>query len=303
MSTYSTPDVSELNYNAGVSIHYKGEFAAFKAKHTGVQFSEESEDILLAGLLYHACSHPSTDLSVVRFSEQELMDDIKSFMEGETSINFKREAGPFCKSKDVSLYCICHTPWIEGSTSKVIYGNNQKQFNSHKCCKCGNWFHKYCLKICTIKLPKRNDDFICPDCNLPAIIPWKHPFYVNTCTSGNFLTIMLLYCQQNPGFLDKLNLNSAECALKAGITSMLLGHITKGKTTVLDYVSSVISHDQLDNQLDCFGSEYNMFLQAFCHIWKIKLDLKCNSPSCPVSYIFSATSCYIGITTIFKDSI
>ena len=24
-----------------------------------------------------------------------------------------------------------------------------------------------------------------------------------------------------------------------------------------------------------------MLLQAFCHVWKVKLDLKCNSPYCP----------------------
>jgi len=76
VSTYSTPDVSELNYHAGVSIYHKGEFAAFKAMHTGLQFLEESEDVLLTGSSFHACSHLSIDLSVVQFSEQELKDYI-----------------------------------------------------------------------------------------------------------------------------------------------------------------------------------------------------------------------------------
>lgn len=276
----------ELNYHAGAAIHHQGEFTSLKAKHTGVQFSEESEELLLAGLLYHACCYPNVDLSVVRFSEHELRVDVKLFMENEASIRFKREPGPFCKSKeeDVMLYCICHKPWIEGSTSKAIYGTNQKQFNCHRCCRCNNWFHKYCLAVCGIRFPKRTDDFLCPDCSLPATIPWRHPFYVNTCTSDNFLTIMLLYCRQNQDFLNKLNLSPAECALKAGITSMLHGNIIKGKTTVLDYVSSVLNYNQVENKLNCFGSEFGMFLQAFCHIWKIQLDLKCDSPSCPVKF-------------------
>ena len=80
-----------------------------KAKHTGVQFSEESEELLLAGLLYHVCCYPDVDLSVVRFSEHELKVDVKLFMEDKVSIRFKRETGPFCKSKeeDVMVYCIC----------------------------------------------------------------------------------------------------------------------------------------------------------------------------------------------------
>ena len=133
MSIYRTPDVCELNYHACVSIHHKGEFTSFKAKHIGVQFSEESEDVLLAGLLYHACGFPDIDLSIVRFSESDLKHDIKLFMENASSLRFKREAGPFCKSKeeDIALYCICHMSWIEGSTSKAIYGANQKQFNCH----------------------------------------------------------------------------------------------------------------------------------------------------------------------------
>ena len=239
----------------------------------------------MAGLLYHACAFPDIDLSVVRFSEPNLKHDVKLFMENNSLLRFKREAGPFCKNEeeDIALYCICHTPWIEGSTSKAIYGANQKQFNSHRCCKCNNWFHKYCLKICGIKLPKRNDDFLCPDCSLPATIPWRHPYYINTCTSDNFLTIMLLHCRQNQDFLNKLNLSPAECALKAGITSMLNGNIIKGKTTVLDYVSSALNYGQEDNKLNCFGSEYNMLLQAFCHVWKVKLSLNCDSPFCPTA--------------------
>ena len=67
----------------------------------------------------------------------------------------------------------------------------------------------YCFKLCGIKILKRNDDFICSDCSLPTTIPWIHPFYINTCTSDNFLTIVLLYCHQNPDFLNKLNLNVA----------------------------------------------------------------------------------------------
>ena len=72
---------------------------------------------------------------------------------------------------------------------------------------------------------------------------------------------MLLYCCQNPDFLDKLNLNAAECALKlVSFPCYVNGNAVNRKTTVLDYVSSVINHNQTEN---CFGSEYYIFYKHF----------------------------------------
>ena len=46
-----------------------------------------------------------------------------------------------------------------------------KEFNSHACVKCENWFHKHCLCVCGIKPPKRTQDFICPNCTIPPTVP------------------------------------------------------------------------------------------------------------------------------------
>ena len=67
--------MSKLNYHARVSIHHLAKFALFMAKYIGVQFPEELEDVLLAGLLQHACSYPSIDLSIVWFSEKEFKNN------------------------------------------------------------------------------------------------------------------------------------------------------------------------------------------------------------------------------------
>ena len=93
---------------------------------------------------------------------------------------------------------------------------------------------------------------------------------------------MLLHCQQhNNNFLQLLNNSQSECALKKGIALMINGDIKEGKAKVLDYISSVIYHKKLSGKMDCFGSEYSRFLQAFNHVWKLKLYLKCNSKHCP----------------------
>ena len=111
---------------------------------------------------------------------------------------------------------------------------------------------------------------------------------MNTCTSDNFLTIVLLYCQQNPNFLDKLGKSPAECALKAGINDMLNGDIIEGKTGVLNYITSVVKdcHKQRHSKskIDCFGSEYSRCLHAFRHVWKLQLILKCDSEHCPIVF-------------------
>ena len=82
------------------------------------------------------------------------------------------------QTEKVVLYCLCQSPWIEGTTSKAIYGKDQKEFNSHACVKCENWFHKHCLHVCGIKPPKRTQDFICPNCTIPPRVPWTHPKYI-----------------------------------------------------------------------------------------------------------------------------
>ena len=153
----------------------------FIAKHSGVQLSENIEDILLGRLLF-ACVCCSSDLSHLRFDCKLLMQDIQAFMNDErTTITFECVNKPFCKTTHdkVHLYCLCRTHWIEGTTSKAIHGENQKGFDSHICVKCGNWFH---LHVCNLDVPKRTHDFICPECQVPPILPWLHPRYTNVTT-------------------------------------------------------------------------------------------------------------------------
>ena len=179
------------------------------------------------------------------------------------------------------LYCLCRSPWIQGTTSKAIYGGNQKSFNSHVCCRCQNWFHIYCLQACGITPPKRQHDFVCPECATPPTISWNHNKYTNTCTSDNILTVILLHSQQYANFLEKMGSSSAEIALKASIKIMLQGNLTRGKTIMLDYVNSVLTLPYNGKKYDCMGSEYTMFLQLFTHVWKQSISLTCNSPFCP----------------------
>eukprot|EP00731_Ephydatia_muelleri_P019568 Em0012g393a len=64
ISTYMAPDRSELNYHAGIAVRSHGVIEV-TVKHCGVQFIESEEDILLAGLVFHACYQPESDLSKV----------------------------------------------------------------------------------------------------------------------------------------------------------------------------------------------------------------------------------------------
>ncbi|KAL5464050.1 hypothetical protein EMCRGX_G033007 [Ephydatia muelleri] len=67
ISTYMAPDRSELNYHAGIAVQSHGVIEV-TVKHWGVQFIESEEDILLAGLVFHACYQPESDLSKVRYT-------------------------------------------------------------------------------------------------------------------------------------------------------------------------------------------------------------------------------------------
>ena len=171
------------------------QFQTFIAKHSGVHFSSGGEsgvqfssggeeDIILAGLVYHFCTYPQLDVSNVRVNITEFSQQLMAFVTGEsTTLTIQYSEIPFCKTVDetVDVHCLCHTPWIEGTTSLAIYGSKkQKNFNMHMCCKCEQWFHKYCLSLCHLQLPKRNQDFVCPGCKNPKTIPWIHPNYTNT---------------------------------------------------------------------------------------------------------------------------
>ena len=98
ISPYKLPDIAELNYHAGVSTKHKELLKKFIAKHKGVQFSEKSPDIILAGLLYCACSNPHLDLSKIQFVTDLLTAEIKELMNGEiTKLSFINVKSTFCR--------------------------------------------------------------------------------------------------------------------------------------------------------------------------------------------------------------
>ena len=100
--------------------------------------------------------------------------------------------------------------------------------------------------------------------------------HMHVATSDSyFLTIMLLYCCHVLLYIadktsNKLNVSPVECSyiksLKAGITSMINGNIVKEKTIVLDYTSSLLSYSQVENKLNCFGSEFIALAPSSCYL-------------------------------------
>lgn len=167
VSTYSTPDTAELNFHAGVMLRRQLLFQTFFVRHSGVQFTHHGgEDLILAGLVFHLCSYPGLDAANVQVNLKAFSEQLVSFVKGESSeLTVQYAEIPFCSTdiEMVDVHCLCRSQWIEGATSLAVYGRTeQKSFNMHICCKCGQWCHKHCLLFCQLKVPKRNQDFICP---------------------------------------------------------------------------------------------------------------------------------------------
>ena len=94
-------------------------------------------------------------------------------------------------------------------------------------------YHKCCLAACHIPIPKCKVDYLCKNCQILAKIQWNHEGFINTCTSGNFLTVLLLqfHCKQFDGFLlSELGSSTVEDTLKAAISLMMKGKVYEGKT-------------------------------------------------------------------------
>ena len=285
ISTYSTPDKDELNYHAGTAARSSCSNSSVITIQSGVQLCDDKPDEVTACLLILACINPSKELSQVRINVNTTTEQLLQFqndMKG--SLRVEVVSSEYCKTvvTQVPLYCYCMTPWIQGSTSVAIYGSKQKEFNVHNCCKCDNWFHEFCLKASKIALPGRRADYVCEYCRIPDTLTWHHSQFTNTCTADNFITALLLHCQQYPQFISQaFGTSEVENVLKAGITLMLAGKMSEGKTTILSFVKSKLNLNYNGIKYDCYGGEYDKFLCLLKHIWKFIIYQKCTSPHCP----------------------
>jgi len=285
VSVYAEPDTMELNYHAGTACRSVAQLVV--TEHIGVRFhSAETADAITAALVISVCLNSGVNLSKVDMNIQTALQYLKQFfaMTTVTTIPMCTEQNEFSPSRfdKIDLYCFCLTAWIDGSTSKSIYGEQQKQFKVYQCSNCNNWFHKECLTKLSIPIPTRKETFVCSKCTVPATVPWNHQIFTNTCTSDNFLTILMLYCQQHPNFLSHLGSSDVEVTLKATISLMNKSNITEGKSLMLQKAHERLNFSRdKSGKYNCYGTEESAFLCLFAPIWKLHLLYQCTSDFCP----------------------
>ena len=282
VSVYAEPDIVELNYHAGTACRTVAQSVV--TEHVGVRFYDpEIADAITAVFLISVCLDRGLNLAKVNLDTQATLQYLQHFLSMTTANNtlhVSTEPKEFSSSRvdKVDLYCFCLTAWIDGSTSQAIYGKLQKQYNAYQCSKCDNWFHKACLIKLHIPVPARRGIFVCSKCTVPFTIPWNHKEFTNTCTSDNFLTILMLYCQQHSAFLSQLGSSDLEATLKASIQLMNKGNITEGKSLMLKKAHEKLNFKREKNgKLDCYGTEES----AFVPIWKLQFVCQCTSDFCP----------------------
>ena len=185
-------------------------------------YGSEIADAITAVLLISIYIDGGLNVAKVNLDVQMTLQYLQHFlsMTTVTTLHVCTEPKEFSSSRvdKVDLHFFYLTAWIDGSTSQAIYGKLQKQYNVHQCSKCKNWFHKACLAKLNILVPARKGTFVCSKCTIPVTIQWNHKEFTNTCTSDNFLTILMLYCQQHPAFLSHLGSSDLEATLKASIS-------------------------------------------------------------------------------------
>ena len=148
-------------------------------------------------------------------------------------------------------------------------------------------YHKCCLAACHIPIPKCKVDYLCKNCQILAKTQWNHEGFINTCTSGNFLTVLLLqfHCKQFDGFLlSELGCSTVEDTLKAAISLMMKEKVYEGKTVLLQMLLSTINLPYDHRRYDCYGGENDKCLCLFTHIiMKIVVKQRCTSLHCPAN--------------------
>ena len=140
------------------------------------------------------------------------------------------------------------------------------------------------LAACHIPIPKHKVDYLSMNCEIPATIQWNHEGFNNTCTSDNFLTVLLLHCKQYDKFLlSALGCSTVEDTLKASITLMMKGKVYEGKTVFLHTLSSAVNPPYDHQRYDCYGGRNDKCLCLFTHIWKTVVRQRCTSLHCPAN--------------------
>ena len=146
ISAYKLPDHSELNYHTGTATRSNCGYLDALHLYLGVQCCGDDDNAeIVAGILLCACKYLDKHLDKVRVNLNNNLVELHDVLKGnfqliDAVITFSNS--DFCKAQvdRVRLYCYCHTPWIEGTTSYAIYGDKQKEYNVYNCNGCDNWF-------------------------------------------------------------------------------------------------------------------------------------------------------------------
>ena len=133
---------------------------------------------------------------------------------------------------------------------------------------CDDWYHKVVLKSAAYNylnvmqfLYAANVQFLPPyhGCITSSQIPVRH----------NFLTILLLHCNQDALFLSYLGNTEIEKSLRAAIVLMQSSDLKEGKSLILTAVHSRLNFRYNNGKHDCYGSEHSSILCLFSHVWKL----------------------------------
>ena len=73
-----------------------------------------------------------------------------------------------------------------------------KEYTAYQYCIFSDWYHKARLVKLNVSLLKCQEEFVCSQYTIPTMLKWSHSDFTNACTSDNFLTILMLHCQQHP---------------------------------------------------------------------------------------------------------
>ena len=115
----------------------------------GTAFNDRLADEFAAVMLVLSFVDPALNLTRIKPDPKFINEDIMSFMHQKEMKFHYEEAKSDCsvtQKLDVDMFCFCMTAWLDGTTSKGVYGEQQKEFNMYQCCFCSMWYHKYCLK-------------------------------------------------------------------------------------------------------------------------------------------------------------